>query len=50
MGLGRASSAVVASEPLTKSTAGWFEAPEYSMLMLQPGPDGAVAAELWELA
>jgi len=50
MGAGRASSAVVASEPLTKSTAGWIEAPEYSMLVLEPGRDGSVAAELWELA
>jgi glutamine amidotransferase len=50
MGTGTPSSVVVASEPLTKSTAGWSEAPEYSMLVLEPGQDGAVAAELWELA
>jgi glutamine amidotransferase len=41
----RPTSAVVASEPLTKSTAGWIEAPEYSMLLLEGG-----TAELWELA
>ena len=46
---GRLSSAVVASEPLTKSTAGWVEAPEYSMLLLEGRRDGAPSAELWEL-
>ena len=30
---GAATSAVIASEPLTKHTAGWLEAPEYSMLV-----------------
>ena len=47
---GRHSSVVVASEPLTKSTAGWLEAPEYSMLVLERGPDGSAHADLWELA
>jgi predicted glutamine amidotransferase len=47
---GRLSSVVVASEPLTKSTAGWIEAPEYSMLVLERGEDGAARADLWELA
>jgi glutamine amidotransferase len=50
MAAGRASSVVVASEPLTKSTAGWIEAPEYSMLMLEVGADGCAKTELWELA
>jgi glutamine amidotransferase len=50
MGAGRTSSAVIASEPLTKNTAGWIEAPEYSMLLLAPNDDQTVAAELWELA
>src|SRR5262249_4776849 len=45
-----ASSVGVASEPLTKSTAGWHEAPEYSMLLLDRARDGAARAELWELA
>jgi glutamine amidotransferase len=49
MAPGRASSAVVASEPLTKSTAGWMEAPEYSMLVLELGAEGEMQAELWEL-
>jgi glutamine amidotransferase len=44
------SSVVVASEPLTKSTAGWIEAPEYSMLVLERGDDGRAHADLWELA
>jgi len=44
------SSVVVASEPLTKSTAGWHEAPEYSMLLLDRSGDGTAHAELWELA
>jgi glutamine amidotransferase len=47
---GRLSSVVVASEPLTKSTAGWIEAPEYSMLVLERGEDGTAHADLWELA
>jgi glutamine amidotransferase len=46
---GRTSSAVVASEPLTKSTSGWLEAPEYSMLLLQAESDGSTSSELWEL-
>ena len=49
MGAGTASSAVVASEPLTKSPAGWVEAPEYSMLLLESDRGGALNAELWEL-
>ena len=49
MSPGPTSSAVVASEPLTKSTSGWLEAPEYSMLLLESGADGNVSAELWEL-
>lgn len=49
MAPGRVSSVVVASEPLTKSTAGWLEAPEYSMLVLELGADGDVQVELWEL-
>jgi glutamine amidotransferase len=44
------SSVVVASEPLTKSTAGWHEAPEYSMLLLGRSGDGTAHAELWEMA
>jgi len=47
---GRATSAVVASEPLTKHTAGWLEAPEYSMLVLTPTVDGGLAVETDELA
>jgi hypothetical protein len=49
MGAGMASSPVVASEPLTKSPADWVEAPEYSMLLLEPDSGGALSAELWEL-
>jgi predicted glutamine amidotransferase len=47
---GRLTSVVVASEPLTKSTAGWIEAPEYSMLVLERDDDGTAHADLWELA
>jgi glutamine amidotransferase len=46
---GSLTSVVVASEPLTKSTAGWIEAPEYSMLVLERGDDGTARADLWEL-
>jgi glutamine amidotransferase len=47
---GPAATAVIASEPLTKHTAGWLEAPEYSMLALTPAGDGALAVEIRELA
>ena len=47
---GAATSAVVASEPLTKHTAGWLEAPEYSMLVLTPAEDGGLSVETRELA
>jgi glutamine amidotransferase len=47
---GAATSAVVASEPLTKHTAGWLEAPEYSMLILTATEAGGVAVETRELA
>jgi glutamine amidotransferase len=42
-------SAVVASEPLTKNSAGWLEAPEFSMLVLTPGDDGGLVVETREL-
>jgi glutamine amidotransferase len=47
---GLASSAVVASEPLTKHTAGWLEAPEYSMLILASTEAGGLTVETRELA
>ena len=47
---GAGTSAVVASEPLTKHTAGWLEAPEYSMLALTPAADGRLAVDTMELA
>jgi glutamine amidotransferase len=47
---GVASSAVVASEPLTKHTAGWLEAPEYSMLVLAATEAGGLAVETRDLA
>jgi glutamine amidotransferase len=47
---GPVTSSVVASEPLTKHTAGWLEAPEYSMLVLTPTEDGGLAVETRELA
>ena len=47
---GAATSAVVASEPLTKHTAGWLEAPEYSMLVFTPAEDGKLAVDTRELA
>jgi len=47
---GPPTSAVVASEPLTKHTAGWLEAPEYSMLMLTPSAGGGLTIETRELA
>jgi glutamine amidotransferase len=46
---GEPTSAVVASEPLSRSTSGWLEAPEYSLLMLAPQDDGRLAVELLEL-
>jgi glutamine amidotransferase len=46
---GIASSAVVASEPLTKHTAGWLEAPEYSMLILAATEAGELTVETREL-
>jgi glutamine amidotransferase len=50
VGAGDLTSAVVASEPLTKHTAGWLEAPEYSMLVLTPTDAGGLAVETRELA
>jgi glutamine amidotransferase len=50
VGEGATTSAVVASEPLTKHTAGWLEAPEYSMLVLTPNQDGTLAVDTLELA
>jgi glutamine amidotransferase len=47
---GATTSAVIASEPLTKHTAGWLEAPEYSMLVLTPIKDGRLSIEAHELA
>jgi len=47
---GAATSAVIASEPLTKHTAGWLEAPEYSMLVFTPAEDGKLAVDTRELA
>ncbi len=47
---GAATSAVIASEPLTKHTAGWLEAPEYSMLALTPSGGGELAVDTMELA
>jgi glutamine amidotransferase len=47
---GIASSAVVASEPLTKHTAGWLEAPEYSMLILAASEVDGLAVETRDLA
>jgi glutamine amidotransferase len=47
---GPTTSAVVASEPLTKHTAGWLEVPEYSMLILTQTEDGGLAVETQELA
>lgn len=49
VGHGHASSIVVSSEPLTKSHAGWFEVPEYSMIVATPGSDGGVDLEAREL-
>jgi glutamine amidotransferase len=46
---GAATSTVIASEPLTKHTGGWLEAPEYSMLILTPTEDGPLAVETREL-
>ncbi len=46
---GAVTSAVVASEPLTKHPAGWFEAPEYSMLILAPGAGGELDVQTREL-
>jgi len=50
VGEGATTSAVVASEPLTKHTAGWLEAPEYSMLVLTPSHDGTLAVDTLELS
>jgi glutamine amidotransferase len=44
-----ASSALVASEPLTRHAAGWLEAPEYSMLVLTTSEAGGVCVESFEL-
>ena len=49
MAPGDPSSAIVASEPLTKNTAGWTEAPEYSMRMIELAEGGGAQVELWEL-
>ena len=50
MASGAVTSAVIASEPLTKHTAGWLEAPEYSMLVFTPAEDGSLAVDTRELA
>ena len=42
-------SAVIASEPLTKHTAGWLEAPEYSM-PCSPYRGRSLAVDTRELA
>lgn len=42
-------SVVVASEPLTKSFAGWLEAPEYSMLLVAPRDGGGLGVEIRDL-
>lgn len=47
---GPTTSAVIASEPLTKHTSGWFEAPEYSMLVLTPGENSRLSVQIRELA
>jgi glutamine amidotransferase len=49
-GPGPTGSLLIASEPLTKNTAGWLEAPEYSLLVATPGTEHAVTVELRELA
>jgi glutamine amidotransferase len=49
-GHGPTGSLLVASEPLTKNTAGWLEAPEYSLLVATPGTEQALTVELRELA
>lgn len=42
-------SVIVASEPVTRHHAGWFEVPEYSMVIAQRGDDGEVALTAREL-
>ena len=42
--------AIVASEPLTTDRRDWVEAPEYSMLLIEPDGDGGLALETRELA
>jgi predicted glutamine amidotransferase len=42
--------ALVASEPLSKHTSGWLEAPEYSMLVLTVRDRGGVAVDMVDLA
>jgi glutamine amidotransferase len=49
MAEGATTSVVVASEPLTKSSVGWLETPEYSMLVASPRPGGGLAVESREL-
>lgn len=50
MSRGAPTSVVVASEPLTKNHAGWLEAPEYSMLLLEAGGGLPLDVEIRELA
>jgi glutamine amidotransferase len=49
-GDGPTRSLLVASEPLTKNTAGWLEAPEYSLLVATPSTNDGLTVDLRELA
>jgi len=46
---GRTSAVLVASEPLNKSHAGWFEVPEYSLIVAAPDPQRGIVVEVREL-
>lgn len=46
---GRRSAVLVASEPLSKSHAGWFEVPEYSLIVAAPDSEVGIAVEVREL-
>lgn len=46
---GATTSLLVASEPLSEDTSTWARAPEYTMLVAEPGPGGAIDVRLQEM-